>query len=141
MAPDYRPKGTKETFGECVAASDQITTDEQTWASMSTTDMTGTPDKLELDTRGKQINATECKLSTMDRRHSLDSNSDRDSTKEDATVAAPLCNIGRTKKIKIDRDETALRTRNRSKTRNKTYKQYAPPPYWHNIQCNTHIES
>jgi len=125
MAPDYRPKDTKETFGECVAASDQITTDEQTWASMSTTDMTGTPDNRttsELDTWGKQINDTECKLSTMDRRHSLDSNSDRDSTKEDATVAAPLCNIGRTKKIKIDRDETALRTRNRSKTRNKTYK-------------------
>ena len=74
-----------------------------------------------MDTRGKQINDTECKLPTMDRRHSLDSNSDGDSTNKDATMTAPLSNIGRTKKIKIDRDETVLRTRNRSKTRNKTY--------------------
>ena len=62
----------KETFGECVAASDQTTTDEQTWASMSSIDMTGIPDKRtsELDTKGKQINDTECKLPTMDQRHS-----------------------------------------------------------------------
>jgi len=68
---------------------------------MSTIDMTGTPDNRtsELDTRGKQINDTECKHSTMDRRNSLDSNSDGDSTKEDATMAAPLSNNGRTKKI------------------------------------------
>ena len=73
MAPDYRPMNTKETFGECVASSDQTITVEQTWASMSTIDMTGTPDNRttsELDTRGEQINDTECKLSMMDRRHS-----------------------------------------------------------------------
>jgi len=55
MAPDFRPMDTKETFGESFAASDQTTADEQTWASMSTIDMTGTPDNRtsELDTRGK----------------------------------------------------------------------------------------
>jgi hypothetical protein len=116
---------TKETFGESVAASDQTTADEQTWAIMSTVGMTGTPDNRatsELDTRGKQTNDTECKLPTMDRRHSLDSNSDGDSTKEDATMAAPPSNIGRTKKKKKERNETALRTRNPSKTRNKINK-------------------
>jgi hypothetical protein len=124
MAPNFRPVDTKETVGECVTASDQTTADEQTWASMSTIDMTGTPDNRssELDSRGKQINDTECKLSTMDRRNSLESNSDEDSTKEDATMAGPLSNNERTKTIRIDRDETVLRTPNRSKTRNKTYK-------------------
>ena len=54
-APDYRPKDTKEAFGECVATPDQTTTDDQIWASMSTTDMTDTPANRttsELDTRG-----------------------------------------------------------------------------------------
>ena len=55
MASDFRPMDTKETFGESVVASDQATADEQTWASMSTIYMTGTPDNRttsELDTRG-----------------------------------------------------------------------------------------
>jgi len=87
-------------------------------------ELTGTLDNRAMgamETRGKQINDMECKLTTMERRHSLDTSSDGRSTKDDAIMAAPSSNIGRTKKIKIDRDESALRSRNRSKTRNKNY--------------------
>jgi len=90
---------------------------------MTSMKLTESPDNQttgKTETKGKSITDTECKTTTMERRHSLDSNSDEDLSKDDAAMAASPSKTGRTKKMKIEQDETALQPQNRSKTRNKS---------------------
>jgi len=48
-------------------------------------------------------------MTMMERRHSLEMSSDEDLPKDDATVAASPSSTGRTKKLKTEKNEMALR--------------------------------
>lgn len=124
MNTDKSPLDTQRSSDGSTAPNVRTTIEEQTWATITLMETTGTPENQtmeESEARVTPVSDTECTPTMTERRHSFGSNSDEESIKDDATMAAPPSKIGRTKKIKIDRDETVLRTRNRSKSRNKSY--------------------